>query len=171
MIATNGDDPETGSGPCAACHMADSAGHTFEAVERDSAGNIAAIKNQALCNDCHGSSMSPAVLVDLKGQFEDARSLLQDYVDNSLTNYLDLDVADNYEDVGLNDYGSFQNSIYMREEPCIYLHNSNYGRRLVFDTIDWLDNGVLNGTISIPAEYPGARTWLNANSNGVATRP
>lgn len=53
----------------------------------------------------------------------------------------------------------------------IYLHNSKYGKRLIFVSIDWMDNGVLNGTITIPAEYPEARVWLNANASGVATRP
>lgn len=170
-IETDGDSPETGSGPCAGCHMAGSADHTFEAVEHDGSGNIVAITNQALCNTCHGTSMTPAVLEDLKAQFEDARAVLEDYVDNTLTNYLGLDAADNYETVPLNAYGAFQNSIYMSEEACIYLHNSKYGKRLIFDSIDWMDNGVLNGSITIPAEYPDARIWLNADASGVATRP
>jgi len=59
----------------------------------------------------------------------------------------------------------------MSEEPCIYVHNRYYGKRLIFDSIDWMDNGALNGTITIPAEYPEARTWLNADDNGVAARP
>jgi hypothetical protein len=59
----------------------------------------------------------------------------------------------------------------MSEESGIYLHNSFYGKRLIFDSIDWMDNGILNGTITIPADYPDARIWLNADSNGVATRP
>jgi hypothetical protein len=170
-IETNGDSPETGSGPCAGCHMEGSANHMFEAVDYDDEGNIEKIKNQALCNTCHGTAMNPAVLDGLKTEFEDARSLLDDYVDNTLPNYLGLDARENYETVPPNAYGSVQNSIYMSEESGIYLHNSFYGKRLIFDSIDWMDNGILNGTITIPADYPDARIWLNADSNGVATRP
>ena len=171
IIETNGDSPETGDGPCVGCHMDTTADHTFEAVEEDADGNIVVINNQALCNTCHGSSITPSVLEELKGGFKDASSLLDDYVTNDITNYLNLDVEANYQTVPLNAYGAFQDSIYMHEEGGIYVHNRFYGKRLIFDSIDWLDNGVLNGTITIPAEYPEARTWLNADTSGVATRP
>jgi len=59
----------------------------------------------------------------------------------------------------------------MHEEGGIDVHNRFYGQRLIFDSIDWLDNGFLNGTITIPAEYPEVRSWLNADASGVATRP
>lgn len=170
-ILTNGDSPETGDGPCVGCHMDGTADHTFEAVEHDDEGNIESINNQALCNTCHGTSMTPIVLADQKAQFEDTRDLFDAYILNDITNYLDTDVKANYETVPGNAYGANQNNIYMHEEPCIYVHNRFYGKRLIFDSIDWLDNGVLNGTITIPVEYPDARVWLNANASGVATRP
>jgi len=173
MIETNGDSPETGDGPCVGCHMAGSADHTFAAVEEDASGNITAIKNQALCNECHGTGMNPSVLEEEKAGFEEAREILNNYVTNETTNYLDLDItiADNRNTVELNAYGAFQNNLYMFDEPCIYVHNRFYGKRLIFDSIDWLDNGVLNGTLTVPAAYPEARAWLNANSSGVASRP
>jgi hypothetical protein len=170
-IETNGDSPETGDGPCVGCHMDGTADHTFEAVEHDDDGNIESINNQELCNSCHGSSMTPSVLEEQKAEFEDTRDLFDAYVTNDITNYLDLDVKANFETVPGNAYGAFQNSIYMDEEPCIYVHNRFYGKRLIFDSIDWLDNGVLNGTITIPADFPEARSWLNADASGVATRP
>jgi hypothetical protein len=172
-IETNGEEsPETGDGPCVGCHMANTANHTFEAVEKDTNGNIVEITNQILCNNCHGAIvMNPSVLNELKAGFEDASELLDAYVTNDITNYLGLDIRANYETVPLNAYGAFQDSIYMQEESGIYVHNRIYGKRLIFDSIDWLDNGVLNGTITIPADYPEARIWLNAGSNGIATRP
>ena len=168
-IETNGDSPETGDGPCLGCHMDGTADHIFEAVEYDDEGNIESIKNEALCNTCH-RAITPSMLDELKAGFEDARELLDAYVTNDITNYLDQDVAANYQTVPLNAYGAYQNSIYMHEESGIWVHNRIYGRRLIFDSIDWLDNGVLNGTITIPAEYPDARRWLNADGNGVANR-
>ena len=32
--------------------------------------------------------------------------------------------------------------------PMAFVHNSRYTRRLIFDSIDWLDNGSLDGTIT-----------------------
>ncbi len=171
-IEINGDSPETGDGPCVGCHMDGTADHTFEAVEEDAAGNIVAINNQALCNTCHTTfPMNPSILEEEEAGLEDSSKLLDAYVTNDVTNYLDEDVKANYRTVPLNAYGAFQNSLYMHDEPSIYVHNRFYGKRLIFDSIDWLDNGVLNGTITIPADYPEARTWLNADAGGVATRP
>jgi hypothetical protein len=160
-IEVSGASPETGDGPCVACHMAGAVDHTFEAVDRNEAGLITAIRNQNLCDECHGGVVNAAFLNTRKAAFEAARSILNDYVTNTTQNYLNLDITAsgnlNTATLGLNDYGAFQNSIYMREEPCIYVHNRIYGRRLIFDSIDWLDNGVLNGTISISGP---AATWL-----------
>lgn len=44
-------------------------------------------------------------------------------------------------------------------EPGAYVHNGLYARRLIFDSLDWLDNGTIDGTIAIAnttaAEYLG----------------
>jgi len=69
-------------------------------------------------------------------------------------------------------YGAFQNSKLTTEEKGAYIHNSTYAKRLIFDAIDWLDNGSLNGTITIPAGYPDARLWFERQcTTGVASRP
>lgn len=156
---------EDNGGPCVGCHMADSANHTFEAVEKDELGNIVAITNQALCSQCHGGLINPTTLMEEKAGFEDARELLNEYATNVITNYKDLDITASANRttaiLALNDYGVFQNNLYMNEEPCIYVHNSFYGKRLIFDSIDWLDNAVLDGTITIDAGvHPEAAVWL-----------
>jgi hypothetical protein len=161
-IEISGASPETGDGPCVACHMAGAVDHTFEAVDRNGAGVITAIKNQTLCDTCHGGAVNAAFLNTRKAGFEAARAVLNDYVRNTRPNYLDLEITAasgnlTTDILSLNDYGAFQNSTYMLEEPCIYVHNRIYARRLIFDSIDWLDNGELNGTISISGP---AATWL-----------
>ena len=154
---------ENTSGPCAGCHMGGDADHNFKAVDRTGA---TVITNQALCDDCH-SAVNGAFLDALKTDFEAARDILLDLVSNTITNYLGIDIsasANRYTDIlSLNDYGAFQNSVYMQEEPCIRVHNSLYGKRLMFDSIDWLEDGDLNSTI---ANYGAAGAWL-----GGTTRP
>ena len=154
---------EDSSGPCVGCHMGGNADHHFEAVDRTGA---TAITNQALCDTCHGGFITGAVLDTLKMDFEAARQILLDLVTSN--NYLGFDISDsanrNTNKLSLKDFGAFQNSLYMQEEPCIRVHNSLYGRRLIFDSIDWLEDGQLDGTID---SYGGDEFWM---VRGDATR-
>lgn len=71
------------------------------------------------------------------------------------------------------DYGAFQNSLLPTEDPGGYAHNRFYVKRLLFDSIDALDNGALDGSITINATtYPEAAVWFGAAATtGVAERP
>lgn len=177
-----------GSGPCASCHMpTESHGksHSFEALEHDTAGVVIAIRNRALCDTCHATGglttpIAPANMIALKAGYAEAATILNNYVLNvaGFTNYLGYAINNtNFNNqipaqpVGDNDYGAFQNAKLNSDEPCAYVHNAIYTRRIVFDSIDWMDNGVLNGTITFDAvAFPAAAAWLNAPT-GVATRP
>ncbi len=172
------------SGPCASCHM-DNKSHSFAAVT-EVAGTITAITNQALCNTCHtvggAYEMTTTKLEEEKTGFAEASTILNNYVSNlpGYTNYLNLAIGSgNYSDtvaVPDNAYGAYQNGKISGDEPGAYVHNRTYTKRLLFDSIDWMDNGVLDGTITLSpamvAAYPEAALWLNANATtGVATRP
>jgi len=177
-IEINGDTPETGDGPCVGCHMVEIGGkasHTFESVEEDASGTITAIRNQALCDECHGGAINPAVLNEKKAGFEDAKAVLKAYSTNAIPNYKGIDITTSanrtIDILTLNDYGVFQNGLYMNDEPCAYVHNRLYAKRIIFDSIDWIDNGALDGTITIDATaFPDAADWLGAVGN-IATRP
>ena len=76
------------------------------------------------------------------------------------------------------DLGAAYNYSYLHHEDGAYAHNSYYAKRLIFDSIDWLDGdtnldgNALDGQINIDVTYPEARHWLNANSEtGAANRP
>lgn len=61
-------------------------------------------------------------------------------------------------------------------EPGAFAHNSLYAKRLVFDSIDYLDNGILDGLITIDTgTYLAAARWYGApaeqTGNFVAARP
>jgi len=58
------------------------------------------------------------------------------------------------------DLGAAHNYNYLFHEPGAYAHNRKYAKRLIWDSIDWLDNGALNGSIVIPAELTHAAAWL-----------
>ena len=172
-IGRNFNSPETGDGPCVRCHMP-SANHEWEIVELDTDGDIETINSQALCNTCHGSAMNPAALQAQKDQYADAVKFFGYYVDTA-NNYLGYILNSNSGVRNVNttvdDYGAQQDYRYLLEDAGAFTHNSIYAKRILFDSIDLLDNGVFDGTITIPSSYAKARTWLNANSSGVATRP
>ena len=65
------------------------------------------------------------------------------------------------------------------DEPCAYVHNRFYIKRLIFDSIDWMVHGAggaLTGSITIDATaYPNAALWFGAPAGTTgpftATRP
>ena len=77
------------------------------------------------------------------------------------------------------DLGAAHNYNYLHYESGAYAHNSLYAKRLIFDSVDWLDGDTdtipdgnnMDGTITIGGTYPEAQAWLNANFSGIATRP
>ncbi len=195
---------QSAAGPCASCHMAPAVSngkpsHSFAPVT-ESGGAITAINNQALCNTCHTGTraMTPAILEEESAGYAEASTILNNYVANvaGYTNYLSLAItSSNYSDttaVPLNAYGAFQNAKFggtlggtfgvvtvaavAGEEPCAYVHNRFYIKRLIFDSIDWMTHGALTGSIAIDATaYPNAALWFGAPSGTTgsftATRP
>jgi hypothetical protein len=188
--------PGTGSnGPCVECHMAGSS-HTFINVTKDAAGVITAITNP-VCGSCHDSShglMTAAKMEEEKSGFTQADTVLNAYVANTVRNYHNKDLTkmvhysdaakllptyDAAKDVDLlpeNSYGTMHNRLYARYEKAAYVHNRIYAKRIIFDSIDWLDNGAFDGSITINATtYPKAASWFGApagtTGNYTARRP
>ena len=179
-IKLNLDDPETGSGPCAGCHMPDSDHHFSAVIKDETTDSIIEITAQSLCDECHGNSFGPGLMQTLSDYYKNSLAFFSDVATlaNGQTNY----VPANFDSSsflrsrpdtvsGKNDYGAWQNYEYLADDPGAYTHNSLYARRIIFDSIDWLQDGALTGDITIPAAYPGARAWLKADSNGKASRP
>lgn len=166
-----------GPGPCVSCHMKTTRSHTYEAVTKNAAGAITAINSQAVCNTCHsGGSMDAAKLEEEALGYRDAGKLLNAYLANTVTNYLGAAIvvaSGNVNSIHVNTYGAFQNSLIVTEDPGGFAHNRYYVKRLLFDSIDWLDNHSFDGTITInAATYPKAAAWFGAAAGtGVATRP
>ena len=67
------------------------------------------------------------------------------------------------------DLGAAHNYNYLHHEAGAYAHNSKYAKRLIFDSIDWLDGDLIvdgnsiDGQIVIDATtYPAAAVWFGA---------
>jgi hypothetical protein len=167
-------------GPCASCHMANKK-HTFKSVS-SAGGVIQQIYAQSLCNTCHGALATTTLDADKAG-YAEASKLLNNFVGNKagFTNYLNLvisaanintkDAAGNFV-VPDEAYGAFQNGLLNNDEPCAYVHNPTYAKRIIFDSIDWMDNGKLDGKITIDAAaFPKAAAWFGVPAGGAITRP
>lgn len=81
-------------------------------------------------------------------------------------------------DTGKDRMGAAYNYNLLIHEPGAFVHNSLYSKRLIFDSIDWLDGDTdldgnqMDGQITIDAAYADARLWLNADAlTGIAIRP
>jgi len=57
-------------------------------------------------------------------------------------------------------FGAAHNYNYLHHEPGAYAHNRYYAKRLIFDSIDWLQNGELTGTINLAGATAEAIAWL-----------
>jgi hypothetical protein len=157
----------TGSGPCASCHMgaATSQDHTFAATEHDASGNIVAINHLTVCESCHGvGGMTVASLEAQKDGFAAAKTLLNSLLKNNPSNYLGKDIGttanNNYKTAPVGAYGAFMNNGYLGEEPCVYVHNNLYGRRVLYDSIKFMKDGNLTGTLNLTG-YAAAAEFIN----------
>lgn len=158
-----------GAGPCVFCHMSGDAGHTWVPGEKDDNGDFTAITSSACSNiACHGSGMDADELNDQKDAFQvyldgleaqlEAKGFYFNpengsfYKESSLTNavnnaYFTAQAATfgltaaNLEGATFN-YWLYS---YKGGDPCGYVHNPDYAKKLLNDSRDYLNDGLLNG--------------------------
>ena len=159
------------SGPCATCHMSVASGHTFVFVTKDVDGFIED-NDSPICVYCH-SSMDAGNLEGTKGNFHTALEELNvalqargiffqnrnpyffvgpGAADASFTNWQSVATAigtDN-PDAAPVDWrdvmGAAFNYNLFEHDPGAYAHNSDYALKLVADSIDFLDNGIVDAS-------------------------
>lgn len=93
--------------------------------------------------------------------YQNAGALLSDLLNqaNGLTNYTNATI--NQGNDLENDRGAYQNSLLTSDEKGGFAHNRYYVKRALFDAIDWVEDGQIDGTISdYSANYPEAIEWL-----------
>jgi len=181
-VTTDANGKVTGSGPCASCHMS-GANHKFEVVEKNAEGVIVKL-NATSCYSCHtGAHGAALVAEDVLGTdgvtvlhsaaaaaafleeeaegYKQAADILVALAANTITNYKAAVVKET--STVADDRGAFQNSKLIGDEPGAFAHNRVYAKRLIFDSIDYLEDGYINGSIAdYSATYPHGAAWLGS---------
>jgi len=147
----------TGSkGPCIACHMSTTDKHTFSPVIKDASGNVTALTS-TICAGCH---TAPAYLDaermnSRKLRYRSSLLALQMVLESKGIIYKEDNVPYfftgskiAYTSWGTADaMGAAFNLHLLTHEPGAYAHNMIYAKRLIYDSIDYMDDGVLNNSV------------------------
>ena len=155
------------SGPCVTCHIANGGGHLFYPVSFSSPGKIISEITSKTCVKCHDGSFQPTwtpeTLQAKRNGYASSLAilgLLRNYssstkvpgtakypkgTTNGKTNANpDWTVfAPGAPHAGANTMGAVFNYSQIVADPAGFVHNSLYVRRLIYDSIDWLHDGVL----------------------------
>jgi hypothetical protein len=158
-------------GPCATCHYLGGVGHTLHIFTKDTSGNVTA-NNSTACNGCHVASAGHAMdattantnIQGFQAALGALQSLLQSkgaYYSPTVYGYFftDMTYTTAITDWSLggatdaatckNNMGAAFNYHLLYKEPGAYAHNRVYAKRLIFDAIDWLQNGAMTGAINV----------------------
>lgn len=57
--------------------------------------------------------------------------------------------------LGMRNMGASMNQNYLNNEPAAYVHNDLYTKRLIYDSIDWLDNCVMDNSVESAINLTG----------------
>jgi len=174
-IGTTGSTDGNG-GPCVGCHMMtddDHPNHTLEPVEKDISDQVTDIKvYNKVCSKCHGNkSTLISTLNTRETQYEAALDALQTQLENNGL-YYGSAYPYFYSDAGLttqytawpdeDTLGAAFNFNLLKHIPAAYVHNREYTRKLIYDSIDFLDDGILNRTVGVALGGSGdAYDYLN----------
>jgi hypothetical protein len=146
-------------GPCIACHMSTANKHSFSPLTKDKSGVVTAISS-TICVGCH---TAPAFLNadrmnSRKARFSTSLLALQKMLENKGMIYVadhppyfynSLNTAAAFTNWGSADtMGAAFNLHLLTHEPGAYAHNMVYAKRLIYDSIDYLDDGEFNSSVS-----------------------
>ncbi len=177
-------------GPCIGCHLTSFESHLFQPVEHSVSGTITGITSP-VCGVCHAGpfTLTAAILEEEKEELQASLEALKAAMADSTVKpafyfsssfpyiYQDpgattptvnwasyADTSTNFESTGKPNMGAAFNLNLLHHEPGAYAHNRLYVKLLVFDSIDWLDNNVLDGRIDLTS-YPEAARYLQGDAD------
>ncbi len=172
--------------------------HRYQPYALDANDDISGIAT--VCTTCHNGAFELTVdfVASEKHGFEDAQHALEDLmaVDGIFYRhdlgwpymYTRSQAQDEADPAGAipNDGGKFAfvftgwdtvdsfgavfNYSYLHTEPGAFAHNRHYTKKLLFDSIDWMDNKSLDGVIDLSAR-PEAAHWFGAADASAVLRP
>jgi hypothetical protein len=154
------------NGPCVTCHLQ---GYTNAGDKRPGAGHSLEIDSAAwnqVCNNCHAAE-GIALIEEEKEPFDDAMGVLKSLVQTKLNCVYDSSAYPYfYKNDGthitgnastgtafkafgnVKNEGAAFNLNLLAREPFAYVHARTYTRRLIYDTVDYLDDGVINLSVA-----------------------
>jgi Nitrate/TMAO reductases, membrane-bound tetraheme cytochrome c subunit len=155
-------------GPCISCHM-NSGTHTLDYRQ----GYINA---DGICTKCHvpsaGHAMTDTIIEEEKAGFNAALDLLEatlSYYGMPYTAAYPYFANKNWNAVGpalggtgKQNMGAAFNFSLLKHEPGAFAHNRTYAKRLIFDSIDYLQHGAVTGSIDYTAAYLAGNSSLAA---------
>ena len=147
-------------GPCITCHMKSDASHSFEPVKIDPTTGVITTIVSRTCASCHNGSLKPAwtpqTLQAQRAGFQAALTALSRLrtvrvVPKPVSTPNPKNLY-NWEfqfgaGSGPNTMGANFNYSLLVNELGAFAHNSTYVKRLIYDSIDWLNDGVLNNDV------------------------
>ncbi|PLX79099.1 MAG: C-type polyheme cytochrome OmcB [Desulfuromonas sp.] len=191
------DEPSTGeNGPCAGCHMSTERSHLFQLVEKDSEGAITEVTSQ-VCAECHTGQfvLTAEELMEQEEEYHASLHALDlalqakgiffypgyPYFFNapngeggSYTNWAAPYGVSKWQET----MGAAFNFNLLDHDPGGYAHNRYYVKILIWDSIDFLDDGIVNQstattlpTLGLSAEdLAAAQTYLGESRPGESSR-
>lgn len=164
------------NGPCVACHMGGDAGHTFSVAET-AEGNITAINSyNATCAECHPDEESRLETAnELRDGYEASIEALEDQLAEKgiyynshaypyfypTSNESKQTYPNAYKDwQDKNVLGAAFNLNMLAHEPGAFIHNPRYTKQLLYDSIDYLDNGEMDSSVEDTLESGDAYEYL-----------
>jgi len=185
--------PGTGTnGPCIGCHMTSPNKHRFTNVSTSSVTGTYSQITSTVCVTCHtgGFALTPASLATEDEEYQAALSALQAALQvkgiffNSAKNpYFFTSVASttNYTNwagpYGIPFFKDVMGAAYnlnlLAHDPGGFAHNRFYAKRLIWDSIDFIDDGILNNSVpaTLIAVLPAGQTLTDAQAYLGAVRP
>ena len=146
------------SGNCSGCHMTSTKTHSLEAVTADAiTGQINGIVSTA-CVKCHPADFTYQDIQAKKDEFNAAVAALGNLLVkkgftldgvNVLPERKAFDMSRGTKDnaIAEKNIGAWFNwYLFKTADKAAYVHNPAYSRRLIFDSIDWLDDNVTNNS-------------------------
>lgn len=181
--------PGTGTnGPCIGCHLTSPSKHKFTNVS--SSGGVITAITSSVCVTCHGSTLTPATLTAEEEEYQAALAGLSAALaaknifffsganpyfftapfvvsgtNTSYTNWAGPYGFANYKNV----MGAAFNLNLLAHDPGGFAHNRFYAKRLIWDSIDFIDDGILNNSVTAELDLrltgqqlTDAKTYLGA---------
>uniref|UniRef100_C6E3I9 Cytochrome c-552/4 domain-containing protein n=1 Tax=Geobacter sp. (strain M21) TaxID=443144 RepID=C6E3I9_GEOSM len=174
-------------GNCVTCHMSSSEKHSYSAVAKNAGGVITSIAS-ARCQDCHAGGLHPipdgASLQAIKDGYQASLAAVVEllaakgiYFNDSKYPYF-FTTSDPAQqsyatrtvnwDAGAPTYkgadvmGAAFNLKLLQSDVGAYAHNSFYTKRLLYDTVDYLDGGDADSTYTTLQNLPVTATFTDA---------